>query len=149
MNRNGSSREIRLPAGLSPERIQRTIDGTAPRDIDREIDRGAGPPAAPRSQTQPRSSTRVNQADEANDVDNLSEKLENALRQRDEQSSRIVPAAGTALTGIENALRAADEQSGDEQFPDDAAEPVDVAAADSQADEATSDEPSRGPATAL
>lgn len=121
MNRNGSSREMRLPAGLSPERIQRTIDGGPlrgtdggnDRGTDRGNDRGSDLPAGPQPGTQSRKSADVNSP---NEVDDLSRRLDEALRERDELS------------------------------PDESQEPLDTESDVVPAGDASSDEPADGPA---
>lgn len=115
MNRNRPGRELTLPPGFDPQRIPRTFDG-APREFEREFDRGADGekrPAVPPAKNEPRSSTSANPPAAFSDIDELSQQLETALREHDEQAR------------------------------EDNDEPVDIVAAGAQEDEPTAEQPAR------
>ena len=151
MNRN-RSRELPLPPGLTPERIQRTLDG-APREFDRENGREDGRedgrPEPPPAKKELRSSTSAAPPAAFSDVDELSQQLESALRERDEASPRkprLGVLRGPSGAPVEVDLRPeAQRRREDGLFPEETDEPVDIIAVDAQGDETTADEPSIGP----
>ena len=98
VTRPAGPREMTLPPGFDPQRIPRTFDGAPGRSepgrserdrfnrgADRDSKQDDGDPDAPPAKKEPRSSTSINPPAAGSDVDDLSQQLEAALRERDEQ----------------------------------------------------------------